>query len=74
MYLRTLNEILNGIWAIEKSRADGYMPLVLSLIKGDFKSQVNTEKENPIQYMENLVNLRNSARTINANDNLKCKK
>lgn len=34
---RTLSAILNGIWAIEPKSAQGYLPMVAQIIKGDFR-------------------------------------
>jgi ClpP class serine protease len=37
MLPRFFSEVFNGVWAIHKPSADGYMPLLLSILKGEFQ-------------------------------------
>jgi ClpP class serine protease len=44
MYSKTIYEIFDGIWMIDRQKAEVYYPLVLSILKGEYKNSDNSQE------------------------------
>lgn len=61
MLPRIFSEIFGGVWLMDKSSADSYMPLIISILKGDFQ-------KNGIDFSE--ARQKNNVRYISTNGTL----